>query len=234
MNTSTNLFDALLSRVEPHPVGMIATLAHIAQNWESVGNEFLRTFKDYPYFLAAIKGIRNGLIYGTRIRAPHAFVMVFLFGQGTLLEKILTILRLTRIHAMNLAKFAFSFRLVKEFLMRIDGTKGHPREWQSFVAGAIVGYFVFGDDNSVNMQVNMYLLSRITIGLAKLLVKKEVIPQPKFKVFPVYAAFCWGVVLWLFEHYTDVLQGSLISSMTYLYKDSNYWTDFKTFMIRNK
>ncbi|KAL6737646.1 hypothetical protein Aduo_011273 [Ancylostoma duodenale] len=73
--------DTPLLRVEPHPVGMIATLAHVARNWESIGNEFLRIFKDYPYFLAAIKGARNGIVYGTRIRAPHAFVMVFLFGS---------------------------------------------------------------------------------------------------------------------------------------------------------
>ncbi|KIH51164.1 hypothetical protein ANCDUO_18752, partial [Ancylostoma duodenale] len=90
--------------------------------------------------------------YGTRIRAPHAFVMVFLFGSEPLLQKILTILRLTKTHAMNLAKFSFCFRLLKELIMRIDGTKDYPREWQSFVAAAIVGYFVFGDSNSVNMQ----------------------------------------------------------------------------------
>ncbi|RCN26379.1 hypothetical protein ANCCAN_27895 [Ancylostoma caninum] len=83
-------------------------------------------------------------------------------------------------------------------------------------------------------QINMYLLSRITIGFAKLLVKKEIVPMPNFTVFPVFAAFCWGVVLWLFEHHTDVLQGALVKSMTYLYKESNYWTDFRTFMIQNK
>ncbi|RCN35450.1 hypothetical protein ANCCAN_18683 [Ancylostoma caninum] len=52
----------IMSGVEPHPVGMIATLAHVARNWESIGNEFLRIFKDYPYFLAAIKGARNGIV----------------------------------------------------------------------------------------------------------------------------------------------------------------------------
>ncbi|KAK6038871.1 hypothetical protein COOONC_23624 [Cooperia oncophora] len=61
---------------------MIATMAYILRNWETYGNEFLKTFKDQHFFLAALKGLRNGVVYGTRIRAPHALVMVFLFGEG--------------------------------------------------------------------------------------------------------------------------------------------------------
>ena len=34
-----------------------------------------------PY-LAILKGLRNGLVYGVKIRAPHAFVMTFLFRSG--------------------------------------------------------------------------------------------------------------------------------------------------------
>ncbi|PIO56518.1 hypothetical protein TELCIR_22082, partial [Teladorsagia circumcincta] len=52
------------------------------------------------------------------------------------------------------------------------------QEWHSFVAAFVMGYFVFGDNNAVNMQINLYLLSRITVGLAKLAVDNEVIPQP--------------------------------------------------------
>ena len=31
---------------------------------------------------AVIKGIRNGIVYGAKIRAPHALVMTFLFKDG--------------------------------------------------------------------------------------------------------------------------------------------------------
>ncbi|KAK5985779.1 hypothetical protein GCK32_021384, partial [Trichostrongylus colubriformis] len=62
---------------------MIATMAYIIRNWETYGNEFLKAFKDQQYLLAALKGLRNGIIYGAQIRAPHALVMVFLFGEGT-------------------------------------------------------------------------------------------------------------------------------------------------------
>ncbi|VDP11018.1 unnamed protein product [Heligmosomoides polygyrus] len=155
---------------------MIATVMHLIRHWESLGNEFLKAFKDQHHILSALKGLRNGVVYGARIRAPHALVMVFLFGEGTLAEKLQTILRLTKTHAVNLAKFVFSYKLCQGILQRLED----------------------------------------------------------FPVFPLFAAAVWGIVLWLFEHHTNVLQGSLVKSMTYLYKDSNYWTDIRNFLLRNK
>jgi peroxisomal membrane protein 4 len=35
-----------------------------------------------PLF-ALLKGLRNGVVYGAKVRAPHAFVMTFLFRDGT-------------------------------------------------------------------------------------------------------------------------------------------------------
>jgi peroxisomal membrane protein 4 len=37
---------------------------------------------DLQEYLAVIKGIRNGLVYGVKIRFPHALVMSILFGRG--------------------------------------------------------------------------------------------------------------------------------------------------------
>jgi len=84
------------------------------------------------------------------------------------------------------------------------------------------------------MQINLYLLSRITVGLARLAVKSKVIPEPTFRVFPWFGAMTWGIVLWLFEHHRETLQPSLRSSMTYLYHDSNYWTSIRDFLFVNK
>jgi peroxisomal membrane protein 4 len=36
----------------------------------------------YSEYLALVKGARNGLVYGARIRFPHALVMAILFGKG--------------------------------------------------------------------------------------------------------------------------------------------------------
>ncbi|XP_029358693.1 peroxisomal membrane protein 4 isoform X2 [Echeneis naucrates] len=36
----------------------------------------------YKAALAVLKGFRNGVVYGAKIRAPHALVMTFLFKSG--------------------------------------------------------------------------------------------------------------------------------------------------------
>lgn len=33
-------------------------------------------------FLAVLKGARNGLVYGAKVRFPHALIMAILFGRG--------------------------------------------------------------------------------------------------------------------------------------------------------
>ncbi|GMS95239.1 hypothetical protein PENTCL1PPCAC_17414 [Pristionchus entomophagus] len=206
-------------------------LIFICENWETIGNYVLHKYKAHHHILAAIKGLRNGLVYGARIRAPHALVMVFLFGEGTIIQKLRTIFKLTKTHAINLAKFVFGYKLVKGMLEKAAGLS---KEWHAAAAAAAVGYWVFGENNSVNMQINLYLLSRITVGFAKMAVEQQVIPQPSFPVFPIFAAVVWGVVLWMFEYHEGVLQPSLQKSMQYLYRDSNFWSDIRTFLLRNK
>lgn len=36
----------------------------------------------YRDYLAILKGARNGLVYGVKIRFPHALIMSILFGRG--------------------------------------------------------------------------------------------------------------------------------------------------------
>lgn len=38
---------------------------------------------DYRPALSVLKGFRNGLVLGTKVRFPHALVMTFLFHHGT-------------------------------------------------------------------------------------------------------------------------------------------------------
>ena len=37
---------------------------------------------EYHDYLAILKGARNGLVYGVKIRFPHALIMSILFGRG--------------------------------------------------------------------------------------------------------------------------------------------------------
>jgi peroxisomal membrane protein 4 len=201
------------------------------KNAEAIGNHILRSWSSQKALLAAIKGLRNGLVYGVRIRAPHALVMVFLFGQGTFLQKLRTIFLLTRTHAINLGRFVFGYKILMGAMQLISH---NYRQWHPFVSAFVIGYFVFGEQNGVNTQINLYLLSRIIYGLVKLAVEKDLIKRPNFPVFPWFAAVIWGTILWMFENHQQVLQGSLRTSMTYLYHDSNFWTNIRNYLIRNK
>ncbi|XP_060555813.1 peroxisomal membrane protein 4-like [Ruditapes philippinarum] len=185
----------------------------------------------YRPVLSVIKGLRNGAVYGAKIRFPHALVMTFLFKEGSLREKVRAILEATFTHSKNLASFVFLYKSLTGLMEHFQEEKS---QIHSFIAAFIGGYFVFGKNNKVNEQINLYLLSRIIYGLAKLAVKRGYIPKPNGETFPWFAAIVWGIVLWEFEHEKETLQSSLQSSMTYLYHDSNKWTNLKNFLWHNK
>lgn len=187
--------------------------------------------KNNHHLLSLIKGIRNGIVYGVKIRFPHALVMTLLFRGGSWKDKAYGIYNATHIHATNLAKFVFLYKSLTKLLAHIF--KGNS-QWHSFVAAFIGGYIVFGQFNKVNEQINLYLLSRILYGLAKMCVKRNYIQLPKSPVFPWFAALVWGIVLWQFEYEQDTLQPSLQSSMTYLYHDSEKWSSLKNFLLYNR
>ncbi|XP_075428034.1 peroxisomal membrane protein 4 [Ascaphus truei] len=193
-------------------------------------NQLLRKQR-YRAVLAVIKGFRNGAVYGAKIRAPHALVMTFLFRSGSLREKLKAILQATFTHSRNLACFVFTY---KGLLAAQGKLQGGSAQIHSFLAACVGGWLVFGENNNINSQINMYLLSRVLFGLSRLAVEKGYIPVPKRDVFPLFSALVWGLVLWLFEYHRHTLQPSLQSSMTYLYDDSNVWHDISDFLVYNR
>nr|XP_002747265.3 peroxisomal membrane protein 4 [Callithrix jacchus] len=193
-------------------------------------NALLRK-RRYHAALALLKGFRNGAVYGAKIRAPHALVMTFLFRNGSLREKLRAVLQATYIHSRNLACFVFTYKGLCALQSRIQGK---TYQVHSFLAAFLGGLLVFRENNNINSQVNMYVLSRVLFALSRLAVEKGYIPEPKWDPFPVVTAVVWGLVLWLFEYHRPTLQPSLQSSMTYLYEDSNVWHDISDFLIYNK
>lgn len=55
---------------------------------------------------------------------------------------------------------------------------------------------------------------------------------PDAMIFKIYAAIAWGSVMYLFRHKREKLQGGMVSSMQYLYLDSEVWDSWKTFLWR--
>ncbi|KAI8620595.1 Tim17/Tim22/Tim23/Pmp24 family-domain-containing protein [Chytriomyces sp. MP71] len=192
--------------------------------------ESLLTNPRYHDVLAIAKGFRNGAVYGARIRFPHALVMTFLFGTGSPEEKFRRIFQATYQHSRNLALFVTTYKTLMVLQRRI---KGKEDGFDSFFAGLIGGYFVFGEDNNINQQINMYLLSRVSIGLAKMAVNKGYVVAPKHS-FQIFAAVVWGIVMWQFRHERDVLQGSLQASMQFLYNDSEVFSNLGNWLWRNR
>ncbi|KAJ1674078.1 hypothetical protein EV182_004006 [Spiromyces aspiralis] len=186
----------------------------------------------YHELFSIIKGFRNGIVYGTKIRFPHALVMTFLFRSGSLKDKFKAIFQATKMHARNLAFYVTVYKSML-WLQSVLFTGGKKQDWQAFIAGCIGGYLVFGENNSVNNQIILYLFSRVATGLAKATVKHYDIKTPDSS-FAVFAALCWGLVMVTFRKDRSVLQSSLQASMQYLYNDSDHWTSLKTLLWRNE
>ncbi|PKI84728.1 hypothetical protein MVES1_000895 [Malassezia vespertilionis] len=175
--------------------------------------------------LALVKGARNGLVYGTKIRFPHALVMTFLFGSGTPSQKMNKILQATRQHATRLALYVLiykSFLLVQRDMFSTGKDKGKNTGIQVFLAGFVGGWYMFGERTPVNEQIVLYCVGRC---IASLLPREPVPPNyPANKVIPInnnahriFAALVWGWVMWLFMFRRQKLNGGLVNSMDCAY-----------------
>ncbi|KAF8624820.1 hypothetical protein AX15_005707 [Amanita polypyramis BW_CC] len=195
-------------------------------------------FHDY---LAILKGARNGFVYGVKVRFPHALVMSILFGRGDWKQRALAIYKTTRQHALNLAKFVSFYKAFLLIQKKVNG--GKERTADTFIAGLLGGYLVFGERNAVNEQIVLYVVSRVVASFlpranspyrttqpstAAGVHVKPVPPDSRY--FTVFAALAWGAVMWLFRHRGETIQPGMFNSMTYLYRDSEAWKDLRTLL----
>lgn len=158
------------------------------------------------------------------------------------------IFKATRQHARNLATFALIYKGCMLFLRHLpllpasssstSSTLGSSTTTtlikegplDTFLAGLVGGYFVFGRgmQSSVNQQIVIYVFARVTLALAKLLVRRANVlgtgPQGlalrahvERNAWPTFAALSWALVMWLYRWYPELLQPSLRSSMRYMY-----------------
>lgn len=102
--------------------------------------------------LSIVKGARNGIVYGAKIRFPHALVMVFLFGSGSPREKFRKILTATRQHAVRLGSYVAIYKTVLAILRDLSPS-GKQDPNHSFIAGLIGGWYMFGERTPINEQV---------------------------------------------------------------------------------
>lgn len=198
--------------------------------------------------LAVLKAARNGAVYGAKVRFPHALVMTFLFRSGTTREKFLIILKAVRTHAKKLATFAVIYKTAMLLLKRVGSDPGKEGICDTFVAGLVGGYLVFGRRSangrvsSISKQIVIFVFARVCLSLAQVLIKpavgiissQELSARISHDAWPLFAALSWGSVMWLFRWHPETIQTGLRSSMNYIYVDSDHWDSLRNLLIYNK
>ncbi|GAA5914122.1 hypothetical protein JCM5296_004716 [Sporobolomyces johnsonii] len=211
----------------------------------------------YHDVLAILKGARNGLVYGARVRAPHALVMTLVFHSGSWQQRLRYVYRATKQHSLNLARFVAIYKTCLLVQKTLAG--GKARSMDTFWAGLVGGWIVFGERNAVNEQIVLYVVSRVITSFLPRAGPPPAPPPPgpsssvaadgfplppghpypksrppNSKVFELYSALAWGLVMYLFRERRDRLHGGMVSSMQYLYLDSEVWTGIKTLLWHNR
>lgn len=166
-------------------------------------------------------------------------------------DKVRLVLRATRIHATNLAKFATIYKLTMLVLRHAGPNSGKEGPYDTLLAGMLGGYLVFGGRSrrtgkisSVNQQIVIYVFARVVLALARLAVKPGygfpvVSAEPlsgriRHYAWPIFATASWGLVMYLFRWHPEDLQPSIRSSMTYIYRQSDHWDSLRNFILHNR
>lgn len=196
-------------------------------------------YLNYPVILReTLHGFRNGLIYGVKIRLPHAIIMTLLFKEGPWQSKLSTILRLTYEHGFGLAKYVGVYKFVSALLARYFSSK----LMVAFVSGCTGGYLAFQRESLVNSQIILYLTARALVSAIKVCWFSKIqptIPKPisdfiSRNAFSWHAMLAWGIGMCLWEMQKQdpthaIVSYSVLISSQYLYEDSKVWRGWQSF-----
>ncbi|EKV20010.1 Peroxisomal membrane protein (PmpP24), putative [Penicillium digitatum PHI26] len=196
--------------------------------------------------LSLVKGARNGIVYGSKVRFPHALVTKLIASLYRIREKTKLVLKATRLHARNLSTFAIIYKASMIVLRNIPSGAGKEGRYDSFFAGLLGGYAVFGrQQGSISQQIVIYIFARVMLALAKLAVQPKMHPLSSLitsdsrtkitkNAYPVFASLTWAMVMYIFRWHPETLASSLRSSMVYIYGDSDHWDSLRTLFVHNK
>eukprot|EP00484_Ammonia_sp_Unknown_P025201 CAMPEP_0197051562 /NCGR_PEP_ID=MMETSP1384-20130603/26199_1 /TAXON_ID=29189 /ORGANISM="Ammonia sp." /LENGTH=252 /DNA_ID=CAMNT_0042484147 /DNA_START=35 /DNA_END=793 /DNA_ORIENTATION=+ len=166
-----------------------------------------------------LRGFRNGLMYGVKIRLPHAFVMTLLFSHNRSITNMSSvIIKKTQEHSVHLGKYVMLYKLLIVLIRRILNYPHNHFPIIHLLAGGIGGGIIWGQRTAVNHQINLYVFSRIFMGLIRSGVERGYFDGKLWKQwYLLFAAVTWAIVMYLFEFEEHNLSRSLAASMRYLY-----------------
>eukprot|EP01112_Ceratiomyxa_fruticulosa_P018897 TRINITY_DN610_c0_g1_i1.p1 TRINITY_DN610_c0_g1~~TRINITY_DN610_c0_g1_i1.p1 ORF type:complete len:244 (-),score=11.64 TRINITY_DN610_c0_g1_i1:60-791(-) len=185
-------------------------------------------FWDKNCILSVIRGFRNGVNTGVRVRIPYIFqalIYAAIFRDGKVLDRVKFVLKQLCFHGRNLAMFVGIYKSICCLLRNLGIGNGI----ESLIAGYIGGFFAFGENKgvsgSVNTQIVLYLFARGMQGLIQSFVKRKMLPSRVSTAtsfgFRNFAGIVLALALYLTEHEPDTLSSGFMSTMTYLYHKSD-------------
>jgi hypothetical protein len=153
-------------------------------------------------------------------------------------SKCWLVFKATRQHARNLGLFALVYKGAM-LLLRHTAPDGKERHYDSFLAGLLGGYTVFGRTihNSVSQQIVIYVFARVALALAKLAVQPKYVGDVKGggggwglldeksglrkelvkNGWVGFASLSWAMVMYVWRWHPEAVQPSLRSSMNYMW-----------------
>eukprot|EP00485_Elphidium_margaritaceum_P001032 CAMPEP_0202695004 /NCGR_PEP_ID=MMETSP1385-20130828/8713_1 /ASSEMBLY_ACC=CAM_ASM_000861 /TAXON_ID=933848 /ORGANISM="Elphidium margaritaceum" /LENGTH=251 /DNA_ID=CAMNT_0049350957 /DNA_START=55 /DNA_END=810 /DNA_ORIENTATION=- len=175
------------------------------------------TFQDDLWSIA--RGFRNGCVYGIKIRFPHALVMTLIFTNDRSIQNMSrTIFKKTKEHSLHLGHFVMMYKLLVVVVRRILRYPHNHFPIIHLLAGGIGGGIVWGKRTAINHQINLYVFSRIFMGLVRSGVERGYFDGTAWKKWYLFfASLTWAIVMYLFEFEEHNLSRSLAASMRYLY-----------------
>lgn len=175
-------------------------------------------------FLEIIKAIRNGFIYGTKVRFPHALVITALYKDADLVSKAKQVLTLTYLHGRQLATYVFIYKTLHWLLAKkISLSIGLA----ALISGGIGGMLTFRRTTPVDNQIFMYLVARTLIGMLE-----HTLPASSpANYYSFQAFFTWGLTMYLWEVDPKCLQSTIRACHQYVYEDSKEWKGWLHFLI---
>ncbi|GMM35724.1 hypothetical protein DASC09_030490 [Saccharomycopsis crataegensis] len=220
-------------------------------------------------FFQIIDTSRRGWLYGSRLRLAHSLTLLIIFSRIHSLEdlrhKLSRVIINSQKHGLSLSCFAGLYKLSLAVLKRNQefGTNGPVSH---FISAFVSGYLVYGNQfgffsNGISQQITLYVMSRVILGIARLLGEKISVAIyrnglnnditkfdfntikniPEFKkinnelsthAWNLTAATSWAAILVLWNYRQDVLNTSVVHSMDYIYNNYNF-SNFMGFIINN-
>lgn len=208
-------------------------------------DEMIKSGK-YLALFTLIKAFRQGLVYGVKVRAPHALVLNLVWGSGPLRAIPKKVFAVTKTHALGLAYSSVIFVVVTRLLQMMtfnvrteSGSlvvaRAPPslRWWHSAAGGFLIGFLAWGDASSgVHQQMMMYIVSRLVVALYQI-ASERVGFEGSAMQYRVYSGCLWALLMTLLTVEPESLQASMRKSLEYVFLENKYFSSFQSLFLRH-